>query len=356
MRVLTRHLCVSFLRGFALVALVLTALFSVVELVGQLDEVGKGTYGLGDAFAYVALTLPRRAIGLVPVCSLLGSLVAVGILADGSELLAMRAAGVSPWRICGSVLLGAAAVASLALFAAETLAPPLEHQARSRRALAVGDRGLLLTRGGFWARDGERLILVRQMASDGSPRDVDVYERDAGGFLTRFRRAERAEILDGRWRLEEVEERGVDPAGAVTRSAVAAADLGTTFLTREQASSLGAPPETHSVGSLYRYVRTLRERGENPGPYALALWQKVSEPVATGAMVLVSIPLLFGLPRARSAGGRVLVGAVAGVGFHLASQIAGYLSLLLDAPAPLAALGPAVLVCALAAWRVSRIP
>jgi len=356
MKVLTRHLSVSFLRGFALVALVLAALFSVMELVGQLDDVGKGAYGLRDAFAYVGLTLPRRVIGLAPVCSLLGSLVAVGILADGSELLAMRASGVSAWQICRSVLLGAGVVMALGLFAGEYLAPPLEQEARTRRALAIADRGLMLTRGGFWARDGDRLILVRQMGSDGSPLDVDLYERGEDGLLTRYRRAERGEIQEGSWRLEGVREHRVDDDGLVTRSTPGEIELGGEFLSRDQARVLGVPPETHSVASLWAYVRTLRDRGENAGPYALALWQRVSEPVATGAMVLLSLPLLFGLPRSRSAGARVLVGAIAGVGFHLANQIAGYLSLLVHAPPALAALGPSVAVSALALWWIARIP
>lgn len=140
------------------------------------------------------------------------------------------------------------------------------------------------------------------------------------------------------------------------RSSPAELEFGARFLSREQARGLGALPESQSIGSLATYVRTLRSRGENAQRYVLALWQRASEPMATGAMVLLSLPLVFGLPRARSAGARVVLGAIAGIAFHLANQIVGYVGLLLHAPAPLVAIGPSLLVGMLAVWWIGRIP
>ena len=50
----------STLRGFILVLSVLIVLFSFLELLVQLNDVGKGTYRLQDAFLFVAMTIPAR--------------------------------------------------------------------------------------------------------------------------------------------------------------------------------------------------------------------------------------------------------------------------------------------------------
>ena len=105
MKILDLYIGTRFLRGVFLIVLVLVALFSFLELVSQLSDVGKGYYTLKDAFIFVGLTLPRRVLDLMPICTLLGSIVALGLLADHRELLAMQVGGFSVRRICWSVFI-----------------------------------------------------------------------------------------------------------------------------------------------------------------------------------------------------------------------------------------------------------
>ncbi|MGD9506905.1 MAG: LptF/LptG family permease [Syntrophobacteraceae bacterium] len=95
MKILDRYLAAVFLRTWLNVNLVLAGLLSFLELAGQLDDVGKGSYSSSDALLYVALTLPDRMMDLAPPSALLGSIVALGLLSKNLELLAMRASGIS---------------------------------------------------------------------------------------------------------------------------------------------------------------------------------------------------------------------------------------------------------------------
>src|SRR5512139_1571166 len=108
MRILHRYIGTSFLGGFLLLLCILFSLFTFVELVTQLDNVGKRNFHAQDALFFVALTTPRRIFDLIPMSALLESVIALGILADRGELLAMQAAGVSVRRICGAVLVAGA--------------------------------------------------------------------------------------------------------------------------------------------------------------------------------------------------------------------------------------------------------
>ena len=100
MKIIDLYIGKSFTRCFLLVLSILGFLFSFFEFILELDEVGKGHYQLNDALSYVLLTLPGRLLDLIPHSSLLGGIIALGLLADKNELVAMNAGGISVRRIC----------------------------------------------------------------------------------------------------------------------------------------------------------------------------------------------------------------------------------------------------------------
>ncbi|GAB4265006.1 MAG: LPS export ABC transporter permease LptG [Deferrisomatales bacterium] len=355
MRILDRYIGAQFVRGFFLVLLTLVALFSLLEFVRELDDVGEGAYRVADAAAYIALTVPRRALDLVSVSALLGGVLSMGLLADSGELLAMRACGLSIRRICLSVLANGAVLMAGAALVAQFVAPPLEQHARLSRSRALADPGVYLTRQGFWARSGDDLVYVRRTEAGGTPVDLDIYERAPGGRLRSLIHAERAEIRGGdRWILRHVVRRDIGADGLISVERLERLPWRSPLLTSRQIAVLGLPPDTLSPSDLLTYVRTLRQRGENADAYALALWQKAAVPLATGAMVLLSLPFVFGSLRGTTAGTRIVVASLAGICFYLVDRVAGHVGLLLDLPPALPTLGPAAAAALAALWMLRR--
>ena len=78
----------------ALFLLVSLALF--FSLVGELDRLGEGGYGIWQLLEYLALSAPGMVVEFLPLAVLLGSMLSLGSLASNSELIAMQASGVSP--------------------------------------------------------------------------------------------------------------------------------------------------------------------------------------------------------------------------------------------------------------------
>jgi lipopolysaccharide export system permease protein len=99
-------------------------------------------------------------------------------------------------------------------------------------------------------------------------------------------------------------------------------------LTREQAEVLALPPQALSLTELLGFIANLEERGQNAGRYRLALWQKLSLPVMTAAMIMLSLPFVFGPARSASLGWRIMAGAIIGVAFFFLNQILGYIGLI----------------------------
>jgi lipopolysaccharide export system permease protein len=354
MRILHRYIGTRFLGGFLLLLCILFSLFTFVELVTQLDNVGKRNFHAQDAFFFVALTTPRRIYDLIPMSALLGSIIALGILADRGELLAMQAAGVSVRRICGAVLVTGALLLPLMAALGEFVAPPLEQSARALRLRALVDPGVLPTKQGFWARRGNSFIHVGKSFGGEAAADIDIFERDDQWRITRAVHASRATIdPDRHWLLQDVTERTIHDDEISTRS-VPILHL-ESFLSPAQVAVLQLPPDTMSGRDLYDYIRALRERGQNASTYALALWQKITMPIATGAMIFLSLTFVFGPPRERTPGFRIMMGCMVGVAFFLANQLMGRLGLVLEFHPAVTTMTPVAGILAIAIWLLRRI-
>lgn len=351
---LDRYLGLTLARSYALALFALVAVFTIFAFVEELEDLGKGQYRLKDAALFILLTTPRRIIDLAPFTALLASLTALGSLASGRELIAMQAAGVSPLRIGWSTLRPALIFVLAATALGQFVAPPLDRAAYVGRAQARSATVAIQSDHGFWSRAGHRFLRVRDIRAGGVLGGVDIYEFDTGGRLQRFTSAERADIGAGHtWRLTDVVQKDF-AADGIERRRLPTVDW-ESFLTLDQVDLLALQPAILSFSDLYAYVRYLRASGQDAASYELALWQKVSMPLAVSAMTLLAVPFVLGVMRMASTGQRMMVGSLVGVGFHLASQVSARLGLLLNLSPALAALAPVLVVVAVTVWRFRRI-
>ena len=127
------------------------------------------------------------------------------------------------------------------------------------------------------------------------------------------------------------------------------------FLSSDQVEVLEIPADSLSSADLYRYTGALRESGQNADRYALALWRKLGVPLTTGAMVLLSLPFIFGSTRGVSAGKRIMLGSFVGIVFYFADQVIVHLGLLLSLNPMLVAMAPVILISGLALWKLRQV-
>ena len=115
---------------------------------GEINDVGTGDYTLTKALVFTLLTVPRRAYQWFGYAALIGGLLGMGMLATSGELTALRAAGLSKFRICMSVILSLIVLTGLTMLMGETIAPrgesdfvPAPRSALSRRRDSCVTRG-----------------------------------------------------------------------------------------------------------------------------------------------------------------------------------------------------------------------
>ena len=148
MSILDRYIARSILYSTALVFSVLMALFVFITFADVLGDVGKANFGLGEALRYLVLSLPKNAYELFPMAALLGTTLGLASLAADSELVVMRAAGISLLRIVGSIMKVGILFVLAAIFLGEIVAPVTENLAERGRATALQES--VRQQKGFW--------------------------------------------------------------------------------------------------------------------------------------------------------------------------------------------------------------
>lgn len=353
MKILDRHIGTQTILGILLVLFILVILFSFFEFLAQINDLGKGSYQLKDALYFTALTVPRRMVDMMPLSILLGSIVALGLLADHFELVAMQAAGMSARRICGAVLAAGALVMVVAFVLAQYIAPPLEQHARLRRSKAIYGKGFMVTKTGFWTRRGHDFIHVGKTFSGGIATGIEIYQNDRRGRLRSYVYAARALIRpNGQWLLRQIEQKDF-AANNITTRHPASLTL-EAFIGPEQVGILELPPDSLSLSELYHYVLGLRASGQNAQRYALSLWKKLTLPLMNMVMVLLSLTFIFGPAGRITAGRRIVMASLVGIGLYLVNQIIGHVGLLLELPPALTTITPVAAVLVVALWLLSR--
>lgn len=354
MLTLDRHIWFRVIKGYVLVLAILLSIFSLMAFVNELDMVGRGTYGIADAALNVLLTAPGRMVELAPATALLGSIIGLGELAAGHELIAMLALGISPlrigWSVTGTGLLLMVAVVGLQ----ESVAPYTDQLAFKRRVLATSGLESFRTEQGFWTRDDHRFIKVHQVVDGRIPSEIEIYEFDDRGRLRLATWAERADTQNPhQWVLLEAVQRIFEGNTVVTKRLPSLPwDVS---LMPAQVELLVLPVEILSLSALYQHVSYLKETGQNVERLEMKLWQEFSMPLSTLVMVIVAIPFVFGPLREATAGKRILHGSLLGAAFHFISHIAAHLGTILHLNAALTVLSPIAVLCGVAFWLYRRL-
>ncbi len=344
--IIYRYVAHQVLIGFIISTAVLLPLFSFFDLLDQLDDVGRGTYHVTDAFLYTAMLLPRRLIQIAPFIALLGTVVALGKLAVNSELIALRVAGASPFRISLAPLsIGILLLLSVAILE-QFVAPQLQHKAITYRAIALEQSAELGKNLGIWTRNEQNILRIGHMLNAQRAADIEILHLDKEGFLHTHTQAQYANIInDDIWKLSNVIVRTFtdDQISAIHMSSL----NWSSFLNPEDILTLTKPPESLSPLELLRHVEFLRSTGQDADSYALALWRKVGSALMTIAMLLLSIPFVFGSIRT-GLSNKLVLAALIGLAVYLLDQIIANAGLILRLNPAFIALAPGLVMILLA--------
>jgi len=350
-----RYVGRSVLVGTALVLAVVLAITTLFSLVDVLPDYGRGNFDFAALVRFVVLSQARKLYEIFPVVTLIGTLLGLSALSLGSELTAMRAAGVSILRIVGAAMkTGIALVVVSALFG-EYVVPWADNEAQLGRARALGEGLQNVKRSGLWLRDGNYYLRIREVLPDLSLLSVSIFEVNETLSLRDQLFARRAVYLPEAkaWRLEDVRDATIGDDGLKVRRAER--QLWRTSLTPEMVNVFSIKPDGLSTMQLARYVEHLRSNGQDTARYQLAFWQKLLLPLATAMMILLAAPFVFHHFRSGGMSKRLFIGVLLGLVFVVLNRTFGFLGLVYGLPPWLGATIPLLLFALLATVAMRRV-
>jgi lipopolysaccharide export system permease protein len=296
---------------------VLVALVLVLMMLDLLGESGKilAVPGSSDAdlWRYVSLRIPMLISRFLPFSVLLGTLIAFVGLNQNSEVVAMKAAGLSAHQILAPLVVASIGIAGLLFAFNEGVTVN-----STRRVSAWSDNdykpvppesGIL---GNVWVLSGDDLI--RAGTVGGKPftaQRVTIYDR-GGGVLQRQIDADRAvpNPATGDWQLENV--RVYDASMNVVRRVPTMTAM--QGVTPTQLTLAKVDPTELDYWTLKKRVAELEAAGRPVDEAKAGLAHKISQPLSILLMPLLAAIAAFGLARS----GQVLLRAVIGMALGFA--------------------------------------
>lgn len=353
MKILQRYIGTTVITTILTVVLVLTSLELFIEFTNEFSDMGTGSYGLLQVLVYVGMRLPADIYQFFPMAGLLGSLIGLGLLASRSELIVMRASGVSIIKITWAVIKAAFLIMIVAIFLGEVVGPFAQHAATSYKTKVMTSGQAIYTKHGTWMRDGQDFIHIGNIIGEEKLQNITRFQFDDKRNLRTTSFAKQGVYKHHKWIFKNISE-SIFTKNKVTNKYYAEQRWKLKFNAR-LLSLVNLNTDQRSLPQLYSYIRYLRGSGLQANRYEFDFWQRVLQPLATLVMILLSIPFIFGPLRTVTMGVRILAGITTGSLFYLVNQFIEPISTVYQLPPLIVASVPIVLVAILGMVLIYRV-
>jgi lipopolysaccharide export system permease protein len=296
-------------RTFAIVG----ALVLVLQTLDLLSESGKilAYAGNGDAqvWYYVSLRTPQIIQTFLPFSVLLGTIITLTQLNQNSEVIALKASGLSAHQVLAPLIVAALGVAILSFAFNERVVARATATLDQWKAVDYGplpvDRG---DRANTWVRDGDDLIQVAQIRGRGDAAQlygITVHERSGEQSLRSIITAATGRREGNGWRVEGVRRFDV-ASGKMTRiQSLHIAD----GVRPDQLTLAHVDADGMSFIALNEAIGDLQTAGRPTKALEGSLWHKFSGPLSAVLMPLLGAVAAFGIARS----GKLFIRAVIGM-------------------------------------------
>ncbi len=339
---LGRYIIARVALGVSIALIGVLASILLIDLVEQMRTVGTRTdLSLLEALRLTLLKTPMLVEQTLPFVVLAGTMMAIIGLNRSSELVAMRAAGVSAWRFLAPSALVGVILGIITVTALNPLGAHLFSQFEAQKQDALSDRLPAHTaEQGIWIRQGgpEGQVVIHAEGVDSSGtrlRDATFMFFDVRQEALRFThriRAAQAELRPGFWQLSNLIE--ATPGGRPIRHAHLA--IPTTLDSAELINRF-VTPATLSFWALPTFIREARQAGFAPTRYEIKWQSLLAYPLLLATMAGLGAAFSLQLQRL----GNLARWGAAGVGIGLFlffySQLASAFAMTQTVPAAVAA-------------------
>jgi lipopolysaccharide export system permease protein len=342
MSILRRYIGKEFLKMLLLGMSAFVLIYLIVDFFARMDTFFEHKAGPILIFMYYWYQIPGIGFQVLPLGMLMATLLGLGILSRSNEITAMKASGVSLYRITLPLIILGILASGLCFIGNEFIVPFSKRQ--SDRVLSTKilkkPRKTFIRNFKVWYRSQSAIYNFQVFNPQRDLLEgITLFEFDDDFKLRRRIDAKRALWKGGAWHFYDVtirdfRERGDIQTTQFEETVIPIPETPEVFK-RERRDT-----EEMSYYDLRRYIRRIKRGGYDTTRYIVDLYAKLSFPLSCAIMVLIGIP--FSTKTAR--GGGIALSIVVSIVIGFLYWIIFNLSLSLGhsgfLPAQLAAFAP----------------
>lgn len=323
----SRRIAIYMARTFLIRTLaVLVALVLVLQTLDLLGESGSilAHHGNGDAelWRYVSLRFPQLVSRFLPFSVLLGTLITLVTLNQHSEVISMKAAGISAHQIIAPLVLASLGISALTFLFQERIVTRATATLNAWDAVDYGpippDSGVTSN---VWVKHGDDLIFAKQVYGKGPAtrlRDVTIIDRTGGTLVSTITAAD-AVRSGSSWVMPEARQFDVNSGIVHLRNSLRFGE----GVTPDQFTLSRVNPDEMTFQALRAAIVDLEVAGRPTNSLRANLWHKISNPLSAVLMPLLAAIAAFGLARS----GQLFLRAVLGMALGFAYFVVDNFSL-----------------------------
>lgn len=314
-RTLTLYLARLFVSRTIAFLVMLVLVLMTLDLLGESGKIlAQPGNGEAELWTYVSLRVPQLIARFLPYSVLLATIFVLAGLNQHSEVIAMKAAGMSAHQVLAPLILAAMGVSVLSFAFNERV---VTRASATLKAWNAADYGPVphdpKAKTNIYLRDGSNVLLVGSLTGTGAAmkmHNVTWYRRDADGKITGQVRSPSATWAAPGWRLEAPVEFTVKDTSSLPRKPfviaqqMAPADIAITKVDADALNTI----------ELYRAIQDLRDAGRRTSELEATWWHRFSGPLSAVLMPLLGAVAAFGLARS----GQLLVRSIIGMALGFA--------------------------------------
>ena len=356
-----RYITMRLLPPLLLVVFSTALLYVIGDLSSNIEDMARNNVPAGVILAYYANLVPQVFLDVTPFALMISVLILLTLLERQQEMTALKAAGISLFRLTIPILLVASVSAGSLWLLGEVVVPNSNREAQrlldrikgreTTRTYRASDRQWLLS------RDSESLYnFLRYDDPSNTLIRFTMFRVDENMDLKFYLFSRRVRFFDGVWVADSGWFRQIFPDGTDEFKRISAPmkleiPEGPDYFGQEYRR-----PSEMSVGELASYIRELVDSGYRPNKLIVRWHQKFAYPLSAFVMVLLALP--FGLNR----GGRrvttmqgVAVALMLGIAYFMSTSLFGRLGEVDVLPPAIGAWAPVVLAVLFAINRMTTL-
>jgi lipopolysaccharide export system permease protein len=323
-RTLTWYLAKTFVVRILAVLVMLVLVLMMLDLLSNSGKIlAQPGNGQAELVRYASLRVPQLVARFLPYSVLLATIITLATFNQNSEVVAMKAAGLSAHQILAPLILAALLAAGFSFAFNERL---VTRATATLKAWEASDFGPIpadsRTRSNVYLNDGNDVLLAASVSGEGQAtvmREVTFYERDDAGMIVRQLRGPVARFAGPGWRLEQPRLFDVGSAQGrqLSDSVVIARGI-----SPGQVALGRVDPDAETLGQLSRSIAALAAAGRRTAELEGKWWHKISGPLSTVLMPLLGAVAGFGLARSGHLFARAVIGMALGFAFFVVDNAA----------------------------------